>query len=89
MISLCATFDAISGILRSIDFSFNVGTNLDPGIGNDAAKVVADCIHSSRVKEMGQALLQKNTNVSEVDDFGDPLHSYDRLSDEDVKKLDL
>ena len=89
MISLCATFDAISGILRSVDFSFNVGTNLDPGIGNDAAKVVADCIHSSRVKEMGQALLQKNTNVSEVDDFGDPLHSYDRLSDEDVKKLQL
>ena len=63
------------------------GTNLDPGVGNDAAKVVADCIHSSRVKEMGQSLLQKNTNVSEVDD--DVLHSYDRLSEEDVKKLQL
>jgi hypothetical protein len=62
----------------------NVG---DPGIGNDAAKVVADCIHSSRVKEMGLTLLKKNNNVEEEDD--DVLQSYDRLSEDEVKKYQL
>ncbi len=65
-----------------------VGINYDPGIGIEAAKVVSDCIHSSRVKEMGLYLLKKNTNFEEEEE-GDPLHRYDRLSEDVVKKLQL
>lgn len=63
------------------------GTNSDPGIGIDAAKVISECIHSSKVKEMGLSLLKKNTNVEEEDD--DVLHSYDRLAEEEIKKFQL
>jgi hypothetical protein len=59
----------------------------DPGIGIDAAKVVSECIHSSRVKEMGVSLLKKNANVEEEDD--DFIQSYDRLSEEEIKKYQL
>lgn len=65
-----------------------VGTNYDPGIGIEAAKVVSDCIHSSRVKEMGLYLLKKNTNVEEEED-GDVLQSFDRLGEDEVKKFQL
>lgn len=66
----------------------HVGTNYDPGIGIEAAKVVSDCIHSSRVKEMGLYLLKKNTNFEEEEE-GDALQSYDRLAEDEVKKLQL
>ena len=59
----------------------------DPGIGIDAAKVVSECIHSSRVKDMGVSLLKKNSNVEEEDD--DFIQSYDRLSEEEIKKFQL
>lgn len=49
--------------------------------------MVADCIHSSRVKEMGLSLLKKNASVEEDDD--DILQSYDRLGEDEVKKLQL
>jgi len=65
-----------------------VGTNYDPGIGIETAKVVSDCIHSSRVKEMGLYLLKKNTNFEEEEE-GDALQSYDRLAEDEVKKLQL
>jgi hypothetical protein len=61
--------------------------NSDPGIGIDAAKVVSECIHSSRVKEMGMMLLKKNDEVEDDDD--DFVQSYDRLSDEEVQKFQL
>ena len=64
------------------------GINYDPGIGIEAARVLSDCIHSSRVKEMGQYLLKKNTNFEEDDDV-DVLQSYDRLADDEVKRLQL
>lgn len=64
-----------------------LGMSSDPGIGIDAAKVVSECIHSSRVKEMGLMLLKKTTNIEEEDD--DVLQSYDRLSDDEVKKFQL
>ena len=67
---------------------FGLGINIDPGIGIDAAKVVSDCIHSSRVKEMGQFLLKTNTDVEEEDD-GDVLQSYDRLGEDEVKKFQI
>jgi hypothetical protein len=67
---------------------FYPGINSDPGIGIDAAKVVSDCIHSSRVKEMGLYLLKKNTNFEEEEE-GDALQSYDRLSEDEVKRLQL
>ena len=66
----------------------STGINYDPGIGIEAAKVVSDCIHSSRVKEMGMYLLKKNTNVEEEEDM-DVLHSYDRLGEDEVAKLQL
>jgi hypothetical protein len=65
---------------------YYVGSS-DPGIGIEAAKIVSECIHSSRVKEMGDSLLRKNSNVEEEDD--DVLQSYDRLSDDEVKKYQL
>jgi hypothetical protein len=64
-----------------------LGMSSDPGIGIDAAKVVSECMHSSRVKEMGVALLQKNTSVEEEDD--DVMQSYDRLSEDEVSKYQL
>ncbi|KAL3916821.1 MAG: hypothetical protein SGILL_005005, partial [Bacillariaceae sp.] len=64
-----------------------LGMSSDPGIGIDAAKVVSECMHSSRVKEMGVSLLQKNTSIEEEDD--DVMQSYDRLSDDEVNKYQL
>jgi hypothetical protein len=59
----------------------------DPGIGIDAAKVVSECMHSSRVKEMGTSLLRKNTNIEEEED--DVMQSYDRLSEDEIRKYQL
>ena len=39
----------------------------DDGIGTDVAKVVAELIHSGRIKDMGQHLLNKNRYVAEED----------------------
>lgn len=62
-------------------------TNFEPGIGTDAAKVVADCIHSSRVKEIGLALLKKESDLVEGEQSTDFSLDYGRLSEEEVKKL--
>ena len=63
------------------------GVSNDAGIGIEAAKVVSECIHSSRVKEMGIVLLRKYRGVREDDD--DILQRYDRLSEEEVQKFQL
>lgn len=64
-------------------------TNYDPGIGTDAAKVVADCIHNSRVKEIGLALLKEPSEQYErnSDDFS--VMDSGRLSEDEVSKLQL
>jgi len=64
-----------------------LGENADPGIGTDAAKVVADCIHSSNVKEMGLALLQKSSDFSEGDNSTEFSLDYDHLTEDEIKKL--
>eukprot|EP00536_Pseudo-nitzschia_multiseries_P017308 jgi/Psemu1/248066/estExt_Genewise1.C_14790007 len=64
-----------------------LGESNDPGIGIGAAKVVSECIHSSRVKEIGAVLLRKFTHEPEDDD--DVLQSYDRLSVDEVQKFQL
>ena len=64
-----------------------LGLNSDPGIGIDSAKVVSECIHSSRVKEMAVMLRKTNSDTEEDDD--DFIQSYDRLSDEEVQKFQL
>jgi hypothetical protein len=64
-------------------------TNFDPGIGTDSAKVVADCIHSSNVKEIGLALLKNSSELSEEKSNVDLLPDYDRLSEDEIKKLQL
>jgi hypothetical protein len=66
-----------------------LGTNQDPGIGTDASKVVADCIHSSHVKEIGLSLLKKNSVKMEGDSQSEMSTVYGRLGDEEVKKLQL
>jgi hypothetical protein len=63
------------------------GINNEPGIGNDAAKVVADSIHNSRVKEMGMVLLTKRTRI--VDDDGTDVEECDRLTEEVSANLQL
>jgi hypothetical protein len=65
-----------------------VNQSNEPGIGTDAAKVVADCIHSSNVKEIGLSLLKKNTDISDGDTTEFSLE-YDRLTDEEIRKLQL
>ena len=60
----------------------------DPGIGIEAAKVVSECIHSSRVKEMGLSLLRKNTKLEE-DDEDVLTQSFDRLGEDEVEKFQL
>ncbi|KAG7374623.1 Dock homology region 2 domain containing protein [Nitzschia inconspicua] len=64
-----------------------LGVSADPGIGIDAAKVVSECMHTSRVKEIGLLLRRKNANIEEEDD--DVMQSYDRLSDDEIKKYQL
>lgn len=64
-----------------------LGENIEPGIGTDAAKVVADCIHSSNVKEMGLALLQKSSDFSEGDNSTEFSLDYDHLTEDEIKKL--
>jgi len=65
-----------------------LGIDTDPGIGFEAAKVVSDSIYSSRVKEIGLYLLQKNNNVAEEED-ADVLQSFDRLGEDEVNRLQL
>jgi hypothetical protein len=64
-------------------------TNYDPGIGTEAAKVVADCIHNSRVKEIGLTLLRESSEQQErsLGDF--TTMDSGRLSENEVAKLQL
>ena len=64
-----------------------LGTNTDPGIGMDAAKVVADSIHLSHVKEMGLALLRNNSDPKEGEKRNEFALDFDRLSDRETKML--
>ena len=69
-----------------------LGTNQDdPGIGTDAVKVVADCIHSSHVKEIGMAFMKKYSDSKDGDSANAPLslESYDRLSEFECHKLQV
>jgi hypothetical protein len=85
--NLCLWCAVLFRTLISSNGSAVLGASNDPGIGIEAARVVSECIHSSRVKEMGTALLRKNTGVREDDD--DVLQSYDRLSEDEVLKFQL
>lgn len=62
-----------------------LGRPTEHGIGNAASKVVADCVHSSRVKEMGQILLKKYSSVAEESDGFD----YAKLTEDEVRCLQL
>lgn len=66
-----------------------IKTNLDPGIGSDAAKVVADCIHNSNVKEIGLALLKKHSELLEDDTVSDFTIDSGKLSEDEIAKLQL
>lgn len=61
----------------------------EPGIGTDAAKVVADCIHNSHIKEIGLTLLKKRTDLSEGLSASDSILEPSRLSEAEVVKLQL
>lgn len=66
-----------------------LGTNTDPGIGVDAAKVVADSIHSSHVKEMGLVLLQKDSDLTEGESNNEFAWEFDQLSEDETTRLQL
>ena len=85
--NLCLWCAVLFRTFISSNGSSVLGVSNDAGIGIEAAKVVSECIHSSRVKEMGTVLLRKNRDVREDDD--DILQSYDRLSEEEVQKFQL
>jgi len=64
-----------------------LGASSDQGIGSLAAKVVADCIHCSRVKDMAYALLSSGSNfVSDKEDSGSGIlpGGHGKLSDDEV-----
>lgn len=61
--------------------------NADPGIGSDAVKVVADCIHSSHVKEIGTAFLRRSSSGEEAAESDYVEH--DKLSDDEVSRFQL
>lgn len=64
-------------------------TNFDPGIGTDAAKIVADSIHNSRVKEIGLTLL-KEPSEQQNQSLGDfTAMESGRLSDDEIAKLQI
>jgi hypothetical protein len=62
-------------------------TNHEPGIGTEASKVVSDCIHGSRIKEIALAILKKESDLFEGEQSTDFTIDYDRLSDNEVKKI--
>ena len=64
-------------------------TNFDPGIGTDAAKIVADSIHNSRVKEIGLTLLKEPSEHQDrsLGDF--TTMDSGRLSDDEIVKLQI
>lgn len=66
-----------------------LGINADPGIGTDAAKVVADSIHSSHVKDMGLSLLRSTSETQHEHAETDFLTSFDRLSVDETQKLQV
>lgn len=68
-----------------------LGRPAERGIGNAAAKVVADCIHSSRVKEMGITLLKQHGYVAEEaeSDYGALGFDYAKLPEEEVRILQI
>jgi Dock homology region 2 len=55
-----------------------------PGIGTDASKIVADCIHNSHVKEIAATMLIDPSNL-----VRNPDESDDCLLEEEVYKLQL
>jgi len=70
-----------------------LGVSTDQGIGTAAAKVVADCIHCSRVKEMGQALLKSTGYATEEGDEETASSmmggSHGKLQEEEVTKYQM
>ena len=70
-----------------------IGPANGQGIGTAAAKVVADCIHSSRVRELGNAFLSRTGYFTPEDEAGDDtdtmLLSYSRLSPSEVSTYQL
>ena len=66
-----------------------LGTATDPGIGTDAAKVVADSIHSSHVKEIGLALLRSSSELNKDESTSEFALEFDHLSEYETKTLQV
>jgi hypothetical protein len=62
----------------------------EQGIGKDAVKVVADCIHRSNIRDLAQILLQRRPSpgISSEDDVS-VRNSYDCLSDREIESIQL
>mmetsp|Transcript_5966 Transcript_5966/g.9423 ORF Transcript_5966/g.9423 Transcript_5966/m.9423 type:complete len:3872 (+) Transcript_5966:128-11743(+) len=66
-----------------------IGKYSEHGIGSAAAKVVADCIHSSRVKEMGIILLKNHRYVVEEGEGEYGAADSKRISEDEVRRLQV
>lgn len=66
-----------------------LGTTTDPGIGSDAAKVVADSIHSSHVKEIGIALLRSSSELNRDESTSEFALEFDHLSEHETRALQV
>lgn len=64
-----------------------LGTNSEQGIGKAAVKVIADCIHHSRVKEIGLVML--DTTLSENPNENHSHSIYEKLSRNEVKDYQI
>ena len=66
-----------------------LGETAGLGIGEKAMKVVADSVHFSKVREFGLALLRQNAESSVAESSLEFSLDYDRLTEDEVKKLRL
>ena len=64
-------------------------TNFDPGIGTDAAKIVADSIHNSRVKEIGITLLKEPSEQQDRSSGDFTTMESGRLANDEIAKLQI
>jgi hypothetical protein len=64
-----------------------LGHQIEKGIGKAAVKVIADCIHHSRVKELGTVMLETSLSENSHDDV---MHAmYEKLSSDEVKQYQI
>ena len=81
---LFRTIIAINGLTVTGNY------NTHQGIGKDALKIVAECIHRSNVRDIAQLFLQRPPSATtSSDDERTPDTPSDRLSDDEIRSCQL